>query len=78
MYRVMVYTQKPIELPKLHSQSFGLTKEQAEQFANRVNFAHSGFGLQEAFPTMLAKWREVGEQFFQAAQAAKLEQFQTA
>ena len=32
------------------------------------DFCHGGFGLQEAFPTLLAHWRLVGEPSFQAAQ----------
>lgn len=32
------------------------------------NFAHAGWGLQEAYPTMLSHWFKVGESAFQAAQ----------
>ena len=32
------------------------------------NFCHGGWGLQDAYPTLLAHWYETGEQAFQAAQ----------
>lgn len=36
------------------------------------DFAHSGGALAQAFPEMLAHWREHGEPHFQAAQEKKL------
>jgi hypothetical protein len=39
------------------------------------NFAHGGWGLQEAYPEMLSHYREVGEAAFQAAQERKLSEY---
>jgi len=39
------------------------------------NFAYSGFGLDQAYPELLAHYREVGEPAFFAAQERKLEAF---
>lgn len=39
------------------------------------DFAHCGWGLQEAYPDMLAHWFKVGEAAFQAAQEAHLADF---
>ena len=39
------------------------------------NFAHGGWGLSQAYPGMLAHWREVGEPEFLRAQERKLEAY---
>jgi hypothetical protein len=42
-----------------------------ERLAAIRNFAHSGFGLQDAYPEILSHYYSVGEWAFQAAQEQK-------
>ena len=56
----------------INSTSASYTKLGYNTLLRIRNFAHGGFGLQQAYPNLLSCYREHGEQSFQASQEVKL------